>query len=563
VRVLAIDTETNAMDPRDPGNDFKLLGVSTSFEGVSEYFPLGHLAHNYSFWAVKQSVQRLVSDADVVVFHNAKFDLPVLQRGLDLDLWKTNWYCTLLMAHFLDENLAYRGGYGLDNLASTYLGKNKVKDPSMRDFIDGPGWAFVPVWMIAPYAKQDADLTKELFLYLYDSFRRSGFDKEIWDVEKKFLRAVASMEQVGVRVDAELSHREIALGQDRMSSIVADMDGTKPSSPKALEKLLVVDLGLPVVKLTPKGSPCFDKYAMEEYDILLQHQDSNLARNILEYRGYQKALSTYFSAFLRERGTDGRVRPNFKLHGTVTGRLSCSSPNFQQIPKVTNERKRWNLNTKKALIPTDGYRLWEFDYSNIELRLAAAYANETSLLKAFNAGDNIWEVMMERLGWDKNTTKTFTYATLYGGGDKRISVLFDITVKEARAKRSEFFDHYPKLQRVTRSAEDIVTRYGEIQLWTGRVRHFEHPDKDKHKAFNSVVQGGGAEIVKRSVVACHGEYKESDECRMVLTVHDSICFEIKVGHESVHIPRITAIMEDTPAKLGVRFQASCHEWGSE
>jgi len=178
---LAIDTETNAKDVRyDP--DFRMLGLSYAYRAddrtlVSRYLPIGHFGTgNIHRDVCLHEVQTCVGNADKIVFHNAGFDLQVILRGLGLDLSKTNWYDTMIMQHFVDENFPNKS---LDFMAKIHLGKEKVHDQQMADFINGLGWGFIPVWLMEPYAKQDAVLTLELFEFLYPEFVRQGFDARV------------------------------------------------------------------------------------------------------------------------------------------------------------------------------------------------------------------------------------------------------------------------------------------------------------------------------------------------------------------------------------------------
>jgi DNA polymerase I-like protein with 3'-5' exonuclease and polymerase domains len=110
---------------------------------------------------------------------------------------------------------------------------------------------------------------------------------------------------------------------------------------------------------------------MEQYDEILSHSDDKRAQLVLEFRGWQKAVSSLYKPATELVSIDGRIRPNFKAHGTKTGRLSCESPNLQQIPR--SGTKPWNGDAKQTFIPELGFKLVEFDYSQLEFRLAAAY----------------------------------------------------------------------------------------------------------------------------------------------------------------------------------------------
>lgn len=380
----------------------------------------------------------------------------------------------------------------------------------------------------------------------------------LWEWEKRFVRAITSMEQVGVMVNRQLAQQELSLGQTRMAAISDDLGQLNPSSPQDLELLLLGRLGLPVVKTSDKtGKPSFDKYAMEEYELLLANRQDTTAQSILEYRGWQKACSTYFEKFLSLRSADGRLRPNFKLHGTRTGRLSCETPNLQQIPRKTSEAKRWGLNTKKCITGPNGWRLWELDYANLELRLAAIYSGQTALIDAFNTDTvGIWDMMSELLGgWEKTKTKTATYAILYGAGNKRL----DLIGIDRKAKK-HYFDTFPRLKWASEAINAGAKEQGHVRYWTGRRRHFP-PSESPHKAFNSVLQGGGAEIVKRALVEIY-ETVCDQYCRLVLTIHDSIVLEIRKGMEGPYLAKAQSIMERIPTEFfEMTFTVDCHEWG--
>lgn len=176
IQAIAIDTETNGKDPRhDP--DFKLLGVSYAYDDrriESDYISVGHLGgQNVSVSDVLRTLQSRLELCDTIVFHNAKFDLLTLKKGLGLDLYNSNWYDTMLMQHFIDENLPNKS---LDFLGKYHFNETKVHDERMKTIINGPGWGFIPAWLISDYAIQDAKLTLKLFYKLYPLFERQGFN---------------------------------------------------------------------------------------------------------------------------------------------------------------------------------------------------------------------------------------------------------------------------------------------------------------------------------------------------------------------------------------------------
>ncbi len=401
----------------------------------------------------------------------------------------------------------------------------------------------------------------------------------LWQWEKEFLQAIDAMEQVGVLIDEEIAQREYSKGRKAMAEAVHNLGGCKPSSSKDLEKLLIGRLGLPLVKPT-KGTkekdpsewkPSFDKFAMEEYDIILARTNDLTAQHILTYRGWSKSTSTYFRAFLEKRQADGRIRPNFKIHGTKNVRISCGkdtenekveidSPNFQQIPKVRDERKPWNMFTKKCIIPTPGWELIEFDYHNLELRFGAVYSGQPELINGFNNGVDIWELMSSLLGgWDKEDTKTLVYSMMFGAGIQRLMNVFGVSDTGAKKIKSDYFKAFPRFKWKSDEAKSTADAVKYIQLWTGRRRHFEFTNEHR-KAYNALLQGGGAELVKRALVRIWRDVCD-ENCRLVLTIHDSLVFEIKAGMRHIYEPKILAIMEDVPPEFGLKFTADAHIWG--
>lgn len=573
LKILSIDTETNALDPRcDP--HFKMLGLSYSFEGVQKYLPIGHIGGpNLDKNYVLSLLQELVSSADIICFHNAKYDLVVLYREFpEIDWWGLNWYCTMLMYHMIDENFFDKS---LDALGKHLFGIGKEKSDEFKAITKGPGWAFLPVWLTEDYAKQDAFLTENIFHRTYSVFQSEGFDDEIWKKERLFVQALSSMEQLGVAIESQLAETEFQMGQTRMASIVSLLEGLNPSSPKDLEELLINRLGLPLVrptkgtkKLPPEEQkPSFDKLAMEEYEVLLQGQDSQAAQLVLEYRGWQKACSTYFRAFLDKQSWDGKIRPNFKVHGTRTSRLSCEVPNLQQIPRETTEDRRWGLNTKKCIVPTPQHRLWELDYSNLELRLSAIYAGQSNLVEAFNTGEKIWDYMSSLLGgWEKNKTKTVTYATLYGAGNKKLADTMGVPLNEAAHTKDTYFNTFPQIKSTIFQVNNHAKNAGYIKLWTGRRRHFPSSESP-HKAFNSLIQGSGAEVVKWALIEVWETLTARNTnplCKLVLTIHDSIVLEIKEGYEQTYLPKAKEIMVGIPSRFfDMHFGVEIHEWAGE
>jgi DNA polymerase-1 len=306
-------------------------------------------------------------------------------------------------------------------------------------------------------------------------------------------------------------------------------------------------------------APSFDKEAMEEYDQILERMDNDVAQDILTYRGWQKATSSNYKPYVVLLSPDGRLRPNYKLHGTRTFRLSCEKPNLQQIPRVS--QKPWNGELKSCFIPDDGYELWEADYSQLELRLATAYAKIPELIAVFDEGRDIFDELSGELGWDRQSTKGFVYSTQYGAGPPRIARVFGVSEDAAARLISNYYERYPAFKLLNDMAKMKCLRKGKVGIWSGRFRHFMFRKDEAHKAFNSVIQGGAADIMERSMLRVWNAIEDHDECRMLLQVHDSIVFEIRKGTIDKYRPLIVSAMENVEPDFGVKFAVDFHQWG--
>lgn len=383
----------------------------------------------------------------------------------------------------------------------------------------------------------------------------------LWDIEQDFVRAILRMESEGIRIDQDFCKAEIKRGEDRMESLYELLGYYSPTKPKDLHKLLIEEMGLPVEGWTKGGKPSFDKKAMEKYEERLQATGDKTAQRILEYRGWVKTISSNYKPYLDLVHADGKLRPNYKIHGPVTTRLSCEKPNLQQIPREST--KDWNGGLKKAFIPDLGYRLWNLDYSNLQLRIAAAYGEETELIKIFNEGRNLFDEMSAQIGWPRQDVKTFAYSVLFGAGIDKIMRTFNCSRDVAERMFSDWQNTYRGMHNAKMRAQAVCKRNnGVVKFWTGRKRHFENPSREYYKAFNAVIQGGEAEVVKRALIKV-AKRIDWDECKLLLQVHDALVPMIREGKEDYWLSVIQEIMEDVEPPLGnmVKFHVDVKEWG--
>ena len=565
--VLAVDTETNytekeRRDIRDGTGwciGISIAGRLTDSMVVSGYAPFRHKRGTNLDISLRLKLKEALENfKGHLIFHNAKFDLVSLQTlGIN---YTGKFYCTMVMCHIINENFPY--AKDLTSCVRNYVDKTDSKKDTeeFKLLVKVLGWDGVPAEEMVDYAAYDPDLTLRLFEKI-----KPIFDKEVppeyWEHKQDFIRCIIAMESRGVEIDVPLCKRMSAVGRLQMEEAQQEL-GYNLASPIDLEKLLIQDLKLPVIRRGKSGRPSFDKEIMTEYEQVLELRDKDeTANTVLTYRGWAKAVSSNYESYISLLSPDGRLRPNYKLHGTKTGRLSCEKPNLQQIPKISD--KPWNGKMKVAFIAKEGWGLWEADYMQLEFRIGAAYGQQKNLLDIFNEVPvrDIFEEMSKDLGENRYDTKQITYTIQFGAGGPKIGWRLGRTAEEGKAIKDKWYATYPGIKKVSDRAASVTRAKGKVQLWSQRYRHFMYPDDEAHKAFNSVCQGGAADLVNYAMVRLFKTVDNEDECRMLLQVHDSVVFEIKEGFEDKYLPLIKQTMENDNPDFGVRFPVDIHRWG--
>jgi DNA polymerase I len=553
--ILGVDTESTGLRVQDQ-TDY-LTGISIAFKGgplyFSKYFPFRHNTGPNLDIRYAKEIGNLLNKKTLAI-HGSKHDIAAF-RTIGIEL--TTPICDpLIMAHMLEEELFSKQ---LDFLSKRFLGEGKYRD-EIKAWTDLFGWSNVPSELMDAYAAKDAELHLRLYEYFMPRLQEEELD-HLLPIEDEFTKLLARMEQRGVRVNTEFCKEQADYGEWRMLEIEDEL-GFCPSKPTQLNPFLLNDLKLPILKTSRKtGKPSFDAEVMRDYEEILALREDRSAKLVLEYRGWQKTVSTLYRKSLELVSLDGRIRPNFKQHGTKTTRNSCEKPNLQQIPR--EGKKAWNGRAKEAFIPAENFLLMEYDQRNLELRLGTEYANEKSLREAFSDSDrDVFNEMASRLGMERHATKTLTYTIQFGGGPPRIAHVFGVSEDKAKQIIDDFYNAYPGIKRSSNMATRLAKQRGYVRYWTGRRRHLH--EFDARKAFNSLCQGGAAEIIKRQMLRVDKEIlsEYGDDARMLLTVHDSFWIEMREGLEAELTPKILKIMADLP-QFKTRFEASAKPVGGK
>lgn len=567
--IVAFDTETNSIDPMQA----KLVGMSFSVKvGQAWYVPLAHMGLLDEQLDKAQTLTLLkpwLEDTTArKVLQNAKFDTHVLaNEGIQLKGVKHD---TMLMAYVLASNKKV----SLEELASRYLGRQGL---SFED-ICGKGasaitFDCVPLDKATQYACEDADFTFQLAHVLAPKIEAVSGYSVTYALEMQVWPVLYAMERVGVKLDErELYQQSLELGETlaRLEKQAYELAGQEfnLNSPKQLGEILFDKLQLPVVSKTSKGAPSTDEETLSKLA-----EDYPLPKLILEYRSLAKLKSTYTDKLPKMvfAGTS-RVHTNYAQAAVVTGRLSSSDPNLQNIPVRTEEGRR----VRKAFIAEQGYHLMSADYSQIELRVMAHISGDENLQKAFAEGKDIhrataaevFGVELEAVSSEqRRAAKAINFGLIYGMGAFGLAANLGISRDAAQNYIARYFTRYPNVAaymettRAKASSDGYVeTAFGR-RLWLPEIQGAKGPRKAaaERAAINAPMQGTAADLIKKAMVAVQQWLVDQKlQSRMIMQVHDELVLEVKDEEAELLKEQLPKLMASV-AELAVPLLAEVGE----
>lgn len=495
--------------------------------GVALACPVG--LDLYTYYIVHPLWKQLqdVMEQKTWILHNARFDLEILkQNGFD---FQRPFFDTMIMAHLIDQNFM---SYELDHLALSLLRERKVEKMNLVEKAFG-SWEKIPPSIMGEYAEQDVRVTWKLFSRLLGEMEKRELSK-LWPDCMRYIRALQWICSIGIDVDWELLselNNETAIKLNEIQQTL----GFNPLKRNTLVDWLHKNeqgLRLPILHRTATGAPATDDKALRAYAERADGDTKASLGLLLDYRRLAKAKSTWYEGFQRRCGDTRRLYPGIKQHGTKTGRLSCAEPNLQQIP-------RDSARVKQLFLSRPGFSLIEFDYSQIELRVASALAKQYGDSRMFDTyleGADVHTLTSELIGaFDhianrseaRQVGKTGNFLWIYGGSANRLQNMlwdqYDIRASYEMCEEwtSSFHRAYPGFKRCLYRCTQKVTQSGYIQYWNKR-RHYI-PREFAHKAFNSWVQGGCGQVLMHGLIKLHELHKDGTIRSLVSnTVHDSV-----------------------------------------
>lgn len=560
---ICFDTETTDLDAMKA----ELVGLSFAYiEGEAYYIPVS--ADQNETQEILELLRPVFENESILkIGQNVKYDMLVLKNyGLEV---KGTLYDTML-AHYLIEP---EGKHGMDWLAQQYLnyrpvsiteliGKKGKNQGNMRDVDEDE---------VTAYAAEDADITLRLKGKLDPIIQSNGLKKLFDEVENPLIRVLTDMEFEGVRIDTgSLADLSIALDEEskEIEKRVYELAGVRfnLASPKQLGEVLFEKLKLdPKAKKTKTG-----QYATGEEILSKLADEHEIAQAILDFRQMVKLKSTYVDALpTMINPKTGRIHTTYNQFVAATGRLSSINPNLQNIPIRTSRGRE----IRKAFVPRDeNHVLLSADYSQIELRLMAAFSQDESMLEAFRNGRDIhattaakiFKVPLEEVTSDmRRKAKTANFGIIYGISAFGLAQRLSIPRGEAKEIIDAYFSEFPAVKEYMDGAIEKARKHEFVETILGRRRYLRDINSRnmtmrgfaERNAINAPLQGSAADLIKVAMIHVHNWMKrENLKSKMILQVHDELVFDAHTDEVELlkkHIPGLMSNAIKLPVPIEV------------
>lgn len=571
---------------------------------ISKGKPLtdAHFSKNKAYWIpqfgeapeqllpgqVFQAIKPLMFSDKLKIGHNVKFDLKSIAKYYRKVVPVKPYFDTLMASFIVDNRNKF--DLGLQACVKRELGidieKGVGEDISQHSFDD-----------VARYSGIDAEVTWKLYKALAPKI--SGSLQRVWRLEMDVLGALCDMELAGAYIDQEqLNSLSEQISEDlenaKAKAFKEAGEAFSINSVQVKQRLLFAaqeEGGKPRLKpnpkfqnaLTPKGKEASRAGKELDHSMFSVSADAlevfrgkdTLVDALLEYQDLNKLMTTYVTPYTGgdvERETNGkkktvykksllingRVHTNFKAHGAETGRFSSSEPNLQNIPSSGDYGKL----VRNLFVAPPGHKLVVADYSQIEPRIIASFSNDERLVTNYRTGGDIYTTIGDTMGVSRKAGKVLVLAISYGVGPDKIASSIGCSVKEAKDLMSNFEKKFSSIEKYKAQVVRLAKQQSPlpyVETLFGRRRYipelkssdFSMLSRAERQAFNTVIQGSAADIMKLALVRAHSCFVNEPDINLILTVHDELVTitpedraeetaeAIRVSMEGIKLPKIT------------------------
>jgi len=545
---FALDTETSGLDPLTA----MLLGISFSWSEGEAYFVLA-------------TPERLTELKPILINpkikkygHNLKFDYRVLRnQGIELQGLE---FDTMIASYLLNPG---NRQHNLDALTFTELGFEKISKINLAD--TQPTQLTIDFKTLDPeklslYSCEDADFTNRLVKILAKRLKTEGLTDLFNKIEIPLIPVLGEMEDNGIKVAVEplrvLDH-EVSAKLAKLEKEIHKLAKTKfnINSTKQLKEILFQKLEIPTANLKKTKTG----FSTAEDELIKLRDLHPIIPLLQDYRELNKLQTTYLNALpgMINQKT-GRIHTSFNQTVTATGRLSSTEPNLQNIPTRTEEGRK----IRTAFVAKKDFELIGFDYSQIELRLAAHMAGDKKMIKAFKDEEDIHTATAAEINGVKLTAvtknmrreaKAINFGILYGQGSHGLSQSAGIPYWQANEFIKKYFTAYPSIKKMVENSIKEALQTGYALTLFGRKRPLPEINSNipmvrksaERMAINTPLQGTAADLIKMAMIKTEELIKgHEDEIRLLLQVHDELIFEVKKDKLNHYAPKIKKIMQE-------------------
>ena len=558
---FSIDIETDSLNIEEA----KLVGISLCYdESFAFYIPINHkdlkdhkiVKDQIPEKKVLDVIKLICQDSSILkIGQNIKYDIRVLKKyGVKFKSISD----TMLMSYSLDNGLTR---HGMDELALRHFNHSTIKYKDLT----GSGkkqitFDYVNIKDATNYAAEDALITLKLFNTLEKRIVREKCSFIYNKLDNPLIEVLSSMEELGIKIDKnclkKLSSDFLNESQKLEKKIFSiTKKNFNIGSPKQLGEILFIEMGIKGGKKTKSGTFSTDSGILEE----LAYRGHDIAKLVLDWRELTKLRSTYTDALLDQSNNNfDRVHTSYSLATTLTGRLSSNDPNLQNIPIRSENGKK----IRNAFISEKRHKLVSFDYSQIELRLAAEISKDENFIKAFVDGNDIHSsTAKEIFNLKKNEditsdhrrkAKAINFGIIYGISPYGLAKQLSISNSEGKKYIDDYFSRYPKIKSYMEHQIDFAKTNNYVETIFGRKcnirgindKNFALRGFAERQSINAPIQGTAADIIKLAMIEINKKiFSKKIDAKMLLQVHDELIFEIDETNLDKSIPIIKEIME--------------------
>ena len=550
VKELCVDTETSSLNIQEA----ELAGIALSFkENEGYYIPTLENAEG-----IINKIKPFLENPEVkIIGHNLKYDIQILRKfGINIS---KNVFDTMLAHYLINPESSHK----LDVLSENYLNHKCIP---IEELIGKPGVNQKKMTDLEPqevyyYACEDADISFTLKNILEKELKKLKLSNLFYDVELPLMHVLSDIENNGVKIDVPFLS-EMA---KKLSSYITETENKifgiagesfNIASPKQLGVILFDKLK---IEENPKKTKS-GQYSTGEEILLKLSKKNKIVDLILEFREYKKLLSTYISALPEMVSpSDGLIHTDYAQAVTATGRLSSNKPNLQNIPIRTDLGRE----TRSAFISrNDGDFILAADYSQIELRIIAAFSGDPEMISAFQnekdihsiTASKVFNVPLNDVSSDmRRRAKEVNFGIIYGISPFGLSQNLDIPRSEAKEIIDSYFTEFKLVKEYMDNSIKKAKDKKYVETILGRRRYLRDIDSRnftlrgfaERNAINSPIQGSAADIIKLAMIKISDWMeREQIKSKMIMQVHDELVFDVVKSEKDEMEKNIKKIMEN-------------------